>query len=127
MDELPPPPQPPKKRSRWLFYLLITFILILGAAIAIPNFVKAKTTACKNSCINNLRQLDGAKEQFGLERKLSRGHVISAEEEKLVYEYIKGGSLECPGGGHYQLNPIGASPTCDSQKEGGHYLAKSGL
>lgn len=122
MDELPPPPQPPKKRSRWAFFLLLIFILILGAAIAIPNFVKARTTACHNACINNLRQLDGAKEQYALEKKLEPGHLISPEEEKLVYQYIKGGELKCPGGGNYKLNPIGAAPTCDSPKEGGHFL-----
>ena len=123
MDELQPPPQPPKKRSRWAFFLLLTFILILGAAIAIPNFVKARTTACHNACINNLRQLDGAKEQYALEKKLEPGHFISPEDEKLVYQYIKGGEPKCPGGGNYKLNPIGAAPTCDSPKEGGHYLS----
>lgn len=123
MDE-PQPAQPSKKqRSRWLFYLVVTFILILGSAIAVPNYFKARTTACKNSCINNLRQLDGAKEQYALEKKLEPAHIISAEEEKLVYQYVKGGEPKCPGGGHYILNPIGSPPTCDSLREGGHSLA----
>lgn len=124
MDEPQTAPPPPKKKpSRRTFYLVLTFILILGAAIVVPNFFKARTTACKNSCINNLRQLDGAKEQHALEKKLEAGHVISPEEEKLVYQYVKGGEPKCPGGGHYQLNAIGAAPTCDSLKEGGHFLA----
>jgi hypothetical protein len=117
MDE-PQPAPPITKRSRWSFYLVLTFVLILGAAIAIPNFFKSQGTACKNACINNLRQIEGAKEQYALEKRLEPGHIISAEEEKLVYQYVKGGEPKCPGGGHYQLNPIDAAPTCDSLKEG---------
>ena len=39
------------------------------AGIAIPNFVKARQTAQKNACINNLRQIDGAKKQWALDNK----------------------------------------------------------
>lgn len=123
MDETEPASPQKKKRSRWPFILLVIALLIAGAVTITPYFVKAKSTACKNACINNLRQLDGAKEQYALENKLSPGHVISPEEEKLVYQYIKGGELKCPGGGKYKLNPIDAAPTCDSLKEGGHSLA----
>jgi hypothetical protein len=123
MDEVAPePPPPPKKKKRWPFYLLLSIILILGAAVIIPNYVKARVTVCKNACINNLRQLDGAKEQFALEKKLPAGHIITAQQEILVYQYVKGGQPKCPGGGGYKLNPIGAAPTCDSLKEGGHFL-----
>lgn len=101
---------------------MLTFVLILGAAIIVPNYVRARVVPCKNACISNLRQIDGAKEQFALEKKLPVGHVLSADEEKLVYNYIKGGEPKCPGGGKYSLNPIGAAPTCDSLKEGGHSL-----
>ena len=121
MDESQP--QAPPKKKRWPFVLLLLFILLAGAAVVTPNFVKARTTACKNACVNNLRQLDGAKEQFALEKKLPSGHIISAEEEKLLYQYIKGGEPKCPGGGKYQLKPIGAAPACDSIREGGHSLS----
>src|SRR5258706_66510 len=42
-------------------YLGIAWAIIfipMMMAIAIPNFVKARDTAIKNSCINNLRQID---------------------------------------------------------------------
>jgi len=42
--------------------MIVVAIIGLLAAIAIPNFVKARATAQKNACIANLRQLDGAKE-----------------------------------------------------------------
>ncbi len=42
-------------------------IIGLLAAIAIPNFIKARATAQTNACINNLRQIDSAKQQWALE------------------------------------------------------------
>jgi prepilin-type N-terminal cleavage/methylation domain-containing protein len=41
--------------------MIVVAIIGLLAAIAIPNFVRARTTAQQNACINNLRQIDGAK------------------------------------------------------------------
>jgi prepilin-type N-terminal cleavage/methylation domain-containing protein len=49
--------------------MIVVAIIGLLAAIAIPNFVKARTAAQANACINNLRQIDGAKQQWALENK----------------------------------------------------------
>src|SRR3954469_9675769 len=59
-----------KKQGFTLVEIMIVVAIIgLLAAIAIPNFVRARTTAQQNACINNLRQLDGAKQQWALENK----------------------------------------------------------
>jgi len=42
------------------------------AAIAIPNFVKARTVSQENACINNLRQIDAAKHEWALEKRQIR-------------------------------------------------------
>lgn len=47
--------------------MIVVAIIGLLAAIAIPNFVRARATSQKNACINNLRQIDGAKQQLLLE------------------------------------------------------------
>jgi prepilin-type N-terminal cleavage/methylation domain-containing protein len=47
--------------------MIVVAIIGLLAAIAIPNFVKARTTSQMNACINNLRQIDGAIQQWALE------------------------------------------------------------
>jgi prepilin-type N-terminal cleavage/methylation domain-containing protein len=49
--------------------MIVVAIIGLLAAIAIPNFIRARTTAQQNACINNLRQIDGAKQQWALELK----------------------------------------------------------
>ena len=47
--------------------MIVVAIIGLLAAIAIPSFLKARETAQKNACINNLRQLDSAKNQWAIE------------------------------------------------------------
>jgi hypothetical protein len=87
---------------------LSIFIIPMMAAIAIPNFVKARTTAQMNACINNLRQIDGAKQQWALDNKKPQDAVPTTEE---LNAYLKA-SLHCPAGGVYSYNAIGEKPTC---------------
>src|SRR6266436_504507 len=90
--------------------MIVVAIIGLLAAIAIPNFVKARGTAQKNACINNLKQLDGAKEQWALENKKSAGSTVDSAG---VVSYIKGSAMPiCPGGGTYSLNAVDTPPTC---------------
>src|SRR5688572_33304085 len=98
--------------------MIVVAIIGLLAAIAIPNFVKARGTAQKNSCINNLRQIDGAKEQWALETKQSAG---AATVDASVNAYIKGGAPSCPGGGTYTYAVVDNPPTC-SLTASGHSL-----
>ena len=49
--------------------MIVVAIIGLLATIAIPNFIKARATAQKNSCIANLKQIDGAAQQWALENK----------------------------------------------------------
>jgi hypothetical protein len=94
-----------------------TFLCIVGllAAIAIPSFMKARTTSQKNACINNLRQIEAAKEQWALENKLSTGaDVITID----VNAYMKTTPV-CPVGGLYTYDVIGSDASCSVQ---GHVL-----
>ncbi|HEX4645668.1 MAG TPA: prepilin-type N-terminal cleavage/methylation domain-containing protein, partial [Verrucomicrobiae bacterium] len=49
--------------------MIVVAIIGLLSAIAIPNFVRARTSSQTNACINNLRQIDGAKQEWALEFK----------------------------------------------------------
>ncbi len=48
--------------------MIVVAIIGLLAAIAIPNFLRARSTAQQNACINNLRQIDAAIQQWALEK-----------------------------------------------------------
>src|SRR5687768_15577903 len=98
--------------------MIVVAIIGLLAAIAIPNFVKARGTAQKNGCINNLRQIDGAKEQWALE---TRAAETAACTEADVVPYLKNGvNIACPAGGaaaatfaaSYTVNNLGTAPAC---------------
>ena len=90
--------------------MIVVAIIGLLAAIAIPNFVKARTTAQKNACINNLRQIDGAKEQWALETKKKSGDP-SVDTE--VNAYIKGNATPiCPSAGTYTYGAVDTNPSC---------------
>src|SRR3954468_6532467 len=91
--------------------MIVVAIIGLLAAIAIPNFVKARTTAQKNACINNLRQIDGAKEQWALEQKQKAGAATDSALAA-INEYIKGGTPKCPSGGTYDYKAVDTAPTC---------------
>ncbi len=54
--------------------MIVVAIIGLLAAIAIPNLVRSRTTSQTNMCIDNLRMLDAAKQQWALEH----GEVATA-------------------------------------------------
>ena len=56
---------------------IVVAIICLLAAIAIPNFVRARETAQLNSIGNNLRIIEGAKEQWALENKKVTSDTLS--------------------------------------------------
>ena len=94
--------------------MIVVAIIGLLAAIAIPNFVKARTTSQANACINNLRQIDAAANQFALEQHQSTGASISFPNDLTPYIKLNSASKipGCPANGTYADATVGAIPTC---------------
>ena len=93
--------------------MIVVAIIGLLAAIAIPNFIRARTQSQKNACINNLRQIDGATQQWALENKVGASATVAFSN---ISVYLRN-SVICPEGGtsfsgSYSLNGITAKPTC---------------
>ena len=95
--------------------MIVVAIIGLLAAIAIPNFVRARTTSQKNACINNLRQIDGAGQQWALETKQATNATPVLSD---IVPYIKN-DITCPAGGaaatfgsSYTLQAINLKPLC---------------
>jgi outer membrane lipoprotein-sorting protein len=64
----------------------------------------------RNACINNLRQIDAAKNEFALEKGKKNGDPVTATD---IAPYIMGGVLpKCPAGGTYTIGKVGEKPTC---------------
>jgi prepilin-type N-terminal cleavage/methylation domain-containing protein len=106
--------------------MIVVAIIGLLAAIAIPNFVRARTTSQANACINNLRQIDGAVNQFALEAKLVTGATVNFPNDLTPYIKLNATSSipPCPAGGSYSVNAVGTTPACNlgNTVTPGHYL-----
>jgi prepilin-type N-terminal cleavage/methylation domain-containing protein len=94
--------------------MIVVAIIGLLAAIAIPNFVKARATSQANACINNLRQIDAAANQFALEQHKTTGASISYPSDLTPYIKLNSASSipPCPAGGTYADGTVGTAPTC---------------
>jgi prepilin-type N-terminal cleavage/methylation domain-containing protein len=106
--------------------MIVAAIVGLLGAIAIPSFVQARTPSQKNACINNLRQIDSALQQWALEQGASVNAIVSFDD---IRPYLKA-SVICPAGGtsfsdSYTLNGLTNNPTCTFIRGGsaiGHVL-----
>jgi len=104
------------KKSGFTLVEIMIVVAIIGllAAIAIPNFVRARTTSQMNACINNLRQIDGAKQQWALENH--QASTAGAPASTVLAPYLGRGTAghfpTCPAQGTYGINAISTAPTC---------------
>ena len=93
--------------------MIVVAIIGLLAAIAIPNFVRARTQSQKNACINNLRQIDSAIQTWALENKQASTAPVTFAN---ISGYLKN-SVICPAGGtafsdSYAVTDVKTKPTC---------------
>jgi len=107
--------------------MIVVAIIGLLAAIAIPNFVKARATSQANACINNLRQIDAAANEFALEQHQTSGAAINYPNDLTPYIKLNASSSipPCPAGGSYATPfTVGNNPTCTlgNSVTPGHYL-----
>ena len=84
--------------------MIVVAIIGLLAAIAIPNFVKARENAQLNSIINNLRIIEGAKDQWALEAKKGTGDTTDLAT---ISDYLKGATVKSVVGETYTTQPVG--------------------
>jgi prepilin-type N-terminal cleavage/methylation domain-containing protein len=95
--------------------MIVVAIIGLLAVIAIPNFVRARATSQTSACINNLRQVDSAAQQWALETKQATNAQPAFSD---ISGYMRS-SVVCPAGGNnatfassYTLTPINLKPLC---------------
>jgi len=102
--------------------MIVVAIIGLLAAIAIPNFVKARATSQMNACINNLRQIDAGIQQYALEQNKSGSDTVTSAA---VQPYLGRGTAgqwpTCPASGTYTVSDVQTKPTC-SKSALGHVL-----
>ena len=98
--------------------MIVVMIIGLLAAIALPSFQKARESSQQNACINNLRQIDGAKDQWAIE---TNQPTTASPTATNIDDYLKGGTAKvyCPQDNtetfatSYAIGDLETSPTCN--------------
>jgi prepilin-type N-terminal cleavage/methylation domain-containing protein len=101
--------------------MIVIAIISLLASIAIPNFIRARANSQVNACINNLRQIDGAKQQWALEqKKISSATPTAADIAPYMGRGMVGAAVDvdikCPSDGTYSggINDCATAPECST-------------
>ena len=92
--------------------MIVVAIIGLLAAIAIPNFVKARTASQKSACIANLKQIEAAKEQWAMDTRAASTATPAASDLYGTTAYVKNTPV-CPSGGTYTIGNLATRPTCN--------------
>jgi len=106
--------------------MIVVAIIGLLAAIAMPNFVRARETAQLNSIISNLRITESAKDQWALENKKGTGSMPVASDHA---PYTKNITFPATGvvGETYNINAVGIQATATTPVKLGTYSAGSNI
>jgi len=99
--------------------MIVVAIIGLLATMALPNFLRSRRTAQRTACIQNLRQIDGAKQTWALEHTAGSAAVPALSD---IQPYLGRGTLgtapTCPADASktfatsYSLNDLQTAPTC---------------
>lgn len=100
--------------------MIVVAIIGLLAAIAIPNFVRARETAERNACIGNLRQIQGAVQVWAIDSGSAAPTTPTLAD--LVPNYIR--SWPACRGVAYAVPEVSADPSCPNSLTG-HVIATS--
>jgi len=104
--------------------MIVVAIIGLLAAIAIPNFVKARENAQLNSVINNLRIIEGAKDQWALENKKGTG---DSTDLATISDYLKGATVKVVVNETYTTGNVGTPAQAVAGVKLGTYTAGAAI
>jgi prepilin-type N-terminal cleavage/methylation domain-containing protein len=102
---------------------IMMVIMILGilVAIATPTWISARENGRRRACVANLKQIEGAKEQWGMDTKAAPTDEPASTDLYGPSKYVKF-EPTCPSGGKYTIGTLATPVTCDRPAGEGHVL-----
>ncbi len=89
--------------------MIVVAIIAILAAIAIPQLVTSRKMSTLNRCMSNLKVLEYAKEQAGLNGGVASGTTVATAS---IVAFAKGGLPACPKSGTYTYSTLGTESSC---------------
>jgi hypothetical protein len=92
--------------------ILLTIVVgvIVVAAAVTPSFIRARSSRAANPCVNSLRYIDGATQQWAIENHKTTNDVPTWED--LAPYFQDGKKPTCPNSGTYALGGLDKPPRC---------------
>ena len=93
--------------------MIVVGIIGLLVAICLPNFIRSRASSQQNACINNLRQINSAVQQWAMETGQAAGSPPPNMDTDLTpYIQLNSNSSipNCPAGGTYTIYNVSAVP-----------------
>jgi prepilin-type N-terminal cleavage/methylation domain-containing protein len=100
--------------------MIVVATIGLLAGIGIPSFNEARKKSSTNACLNNLRQMEGAKQMAAMEQGWGDtdgpNTIGNPYYRDTCSSYLKRGQRPvCPTGANCFYNALNESPTCQSE------------
>ena len=110
-----------KKGFTLVEIMIVVAIIGLLAAIAIPNFVRARTQALTNACIANLKQIQGAVQVWAIDTGAASNATPATTGD--LAPYIKSWPYCGSAANTYAIPSVNADPVCPVvANRGTHHL-----
>jgi hypothetical protein len=104
------------KRAKIAFSIALLAVIVI--AVVIPAFIRAYSTPSSAPCVNRLMQIDGAKQEWAIEKGKTTNDVPTWDglypylSSSFTNRWFTNGTPVCPEGGTYTLDSVGVHPTC---------------
>jgi hypothetical protein len=96
---------------------VVAVAVIGGAMLVLPKVVRPRGSYTPtNTCIANLKQIQGALEMFGMENKLDATNRVSPSDisggTNMFIRPLINVNFVCPSGGAYSITTVEEPPRC---------------
>jgi hypothetical protein len=93
--------------------IFLAVIATIVLALGVHNFIRAHKTSATTACLNNLRLIEAAKQQWALENSKTTNDIPTWDDIRPYLGRFQSNSIPvCPKGGTYTLGRVGNLPTC---------------